>query len=103
MMPPANPMEPNFASSHVPPPVPLGFWSSNEQQLEALDGRRRRIERVIELLLSEVQRRAAVVGPQRGLVGPTRLELGRLEVAHRLREDIEGELQACLDKSHAQA
>ena len=71
-----------------------GSPASNAQRWRALRIRRRRVEQVIESLLSDIRRRAEGVGPQPWTVGPTHLELARLEAAQRLRESIEREMQA---------
>ena len=84
------------------PASPHGSRSDREQTWRALQARLGRVERVIETLLSDIQRRAAVSGPPRRLVAPTQLELARLEAARRLREDIEGAMQEFLDETTAQ-
>jgi hypothetical protein len=84
------------------PASPHGSQSDRVQTWRALQARLARVERVIETLLSDIQRRAAVTGPQLRLVAPTQLELVRLEAARRLREDIEGTMQGFLDETAAQ-
>ena len=86
----------------VHPASPYGSQSEREQTWRALQARLARVERVIETLVSDIQRRAAVTGPQLRLVAPTQLELVRLEAARRLREDIEGTMQVFLDETATQ-
>jgi hypothetical protein len=84
------------------PASPHGSRSDREQTWRALLARLGRVQRVIETLLSDIQRRAAVFGPPHRPVAPTQLELSRLEAARRLREDIEGTMQGFLDETAAQ-
>lgn len=80
--------------------TPYDSQSVREQTWNVLQARLGRVERVIGTLLSDIQRRAAVSGPR--LVGPTQLELARLEAARRLREDIEGTMEVFLDETAQQ-
>ena len=79
------------------PATPHGSQSDRVQTWNVLQTRLGRVEGVISTLVSDIQRRAAIRGPQHRLVGPTQLELARLEAARRLREDIEGAMKAFLD------
>jgi len=80
----------------------FGSQADREQAWDVLQARLERVERVIGTLLSDIQRRAAVSGPPHRPVAPTQLELARLEAARRLREEIEGTMQAFLDEAAAQ-
>jgi hypothetical protein len=91
-------MKPDFESCPAPS---LGFQSSREQRWSVIQARRGRVEAVIESLLSDIQRRQPERGPQRRPVSPTQLELARLEAAHRLREEIEDDMQAFLNETDA--
>jgi len=92
-------MKPDSTSHPASPP---GSRSDRGQTWSVLQARLGRVERVIETLLSDMQRRAAVNGPGHRVVAPTQLELARLEAARRLREDIEGTMQVFLDETTAQ-
>jgi hypothetical protein len=85
----------------LPASSPHGSQSDREQTWNVLHTRLERVEGVIATLVSDIQRRAAIRGPQHRPVGPTQLELARLEAARRLREDIEGAMKAFLDGTAA--